>query len=185
MDDDERSEVNTVLRKAGLLLLGFCVVVALGTWLVVHALGLSDPGTSPPADAKPVQTLPSSALPQPSQQPTPHQATSHHDAKASHRAHHRHHAKAKRHGIRLHASPVSVQPMQRINLTGRYPGHDNVALQVQRKEGGAWGDFPTQASVEMGTFQTYVMSGHSGLNLFRVYDPGANRASNAVQVRIR
>src|SRR5689334_20370998 len=41
----------------------------------------------------------------------------------------------------LSAAPVIVDPMERINLTGQWPGHDNEGLLVQRFEGGKWADF--------------------------------------------
>lgn len=86
--------------------------------------------------------------------------------------------------ISLSASPVEVSPMERIYLSGTYPGGEGKSLQVQRREGG-WSDFPTSASVSGGTFSTYVMTGRSGANKFRVVDPSTGKKSNAVTVRVR
>jgi hypothetical protein len=82
-------------------------------------------------------------------------------------------------------TPLVAQPMERLNITGTYAGHDNASLQVQRLEGGVWADFPTQAQVNMGTFETYVETSHTGPNKFRVYDPGSDKASNVVTISIR
>lgn len=84
----------------------------------------------------------------------------------------------------LNASPLFVKPMERINLTGQWPGRDNVSLLVQRKEGGKWVDFGVQTQVDVGTFATYVLTGHTGDNEFRVYDPDSDTASNSVVVTI-
>lgn len=91
--------------------------------------------------------------------------------------------KQRRPAINLTVNPVRVSPMQRINLTGTYRGGDGATLQVQRFEGG-WRDFPTTASVTGRTFATYVMTGRSGRNRFRVVDEAAGKRSNAVAVRV-
>lgn len=86
-------------------------------------------------------------------------------------------------GINLSASPVEVAPMERIYLSGTYPGGEGATLQVQRFQGG-WTDFPSSTSVSGGTFSTYVMTGQSGLNKFRVVD-STGKTSNVVSVRVR
>lgn len=85
--------------------------------------------------------------------------------------------------ISLSASPLQVSSMERIYLTGTYPGGEGASLQVQRFEGG-WTDFPTSASVSGGTFSTYVMTGQSGVNRFRVVDAASGKQSNTVTVRV-
>lgn len=200
MDDDERRQaLNSVLLRGGLLLVGIAVAVALGTYLFVHALGLNQAAdSSRPVTAKPATPLPSTALPVPgSDSPSPspsdsgagqgdHRGGTGQDSggHASHRPSRKHHHQSA-HALQLSASPAVAAPMQRVNLTGRYPGQDSVALQVQRLENGTWSDFPVQASVTMGTFQTYVETGRSGVNRFRVYDPSSGRASNVVSVTIQ
>ena len=87
--------------------------------------------------------------------------------------------------ISLSASPVEVSRMERIYLTGTYPGGEGASLQVQRLSGTTWQDFPTSASVSGGTFSGYVMTGQSGLNKFRVIDSATGKKSNVVSVRVR
>ena len=84
----------------------------------------------------------------------------------------------------LNASPVFVKSMERINLTGQWPGHDNVSLLVQRLEDGEWVDFGVQVQVRVGTFETYVMTGREGDNKFRLLDPESGTTSNEVTVTI-
>ncbi len=91
-------------------------------------------------------------------------------------------AKASR-GLTLKASPRSVGVYERINLSGRYPGHDGTTLQVQRFESG-WTNFPTSASVRGGRYATYVETGVSGVNRFRVVDTTTGRASAPVTVEV-
>lgn len=86
--------------------------------------------------------------------------------------------------ISLSASPVEVRPMQQIYLSGTYPGGEGASLQVQRFEG-AWTDFPSSASVSGGTFTTYVMTGQTGPNKFRVVDSARGKKSNPVTVTVR
>jgi hypothetical protein len=87
--------------------------------------------------------------------------------------------------ISLSASPLEVAPMERIYLTGTYPGGEGASLQVQRKQGrGRWADFPVSTSVSGGSFSTYVLTGRSGVNRFRVLDKGNGKKSNPVSVRV-
>jgi hypothetical protein len=85
--------------------------------------------------------------------------------------------------ISLSASPVEVDRMERIYLTGTYPGGEGASLQVQRLQG-SWTDFPTSTSVSGGTFSTYVMTGQAGPNKFRVVDSASGKKSNPVTVRV-
>ena len=87
----------------------------------------------------------------------------------------------KRTAISLQASPQQVPANQRINLTGDYPRSDGASLQVQRFEG-SWVDFPVNASVRGGSFSTYVFTGRTGPNRFRVVDKASGRTSNPVRV---
>ncbi len=89
----------------------------------------------------------------------------------------------KRKAISLQASPQQVPANQRINLTGDYPRSDGASLQVQRFEG-SWVDFPVNASVRGGSFSTYVFTGRSGPNRFRVVDKASGRTSNPVRVTV-
>jgi len=87
--------------------------------------------------------------------------------------------------ISLSASPVEVSRMERIYLSGTYPRGEGASLQVQRFEGGGWTDFPTSASVSGGTFSSYVMTGQTGPNKFRVVDAATGKKSNPVTVTVR
>ncbi len=88
-------------------------------------------------------------------------------------------------GIRLTASPSQAGTYQRVNLTGTYRGAaPGTSLQVQRREGTSWVDFPTSATVSGGRFSTYIETGRPGPNRFRVFDGGAGKASNIVVVQI-
>ena len=87
----------------------------------------------------------------------------------------------KRAAISLQASPEQVPANERINLTGAYPRSEGASLQVQRFEG-QWVDFPVSASVRGGSFSTYVYTGRSGPNRFRVVDKASGRTSNPVRV---
>ena len=74
--------------------------------------------------------------------------------------------------------------MERVNFTGTYNGADNLQLEVQRFEDGKWKDFGVQATVRVGTFETYIMTGRTGENRFRVFDPETDEGSNVILVTI-
>lgn len=87
-------------------------------------------------------------------------------------------------GISLSTGQREVSAMERIDLTGVYPGGEGAILQVQRFEGGSWRDFPVTVSVSGATFATYVQTGQSGETRFRVKDTDTGRTSNPVSVRV-
>lgn len=183
--DDQRSEaVNEVIRKGVALLVGMAVVIAGGTWLLVHALGLNDAGEGKPAvTIQPASPLPTVALSVPGQASgAPSSGPSDGSSPASATASPSHRLKRP---LRLSATPLEVNAMERINLTGTYGNRDNVSLQVQRWENGTWADFPIEVTVSVGTFATYVQTSHVGVNRFRVFDPAANIASNVVRITVR
>ena len=86
--------------------------------------------------------------------------------------------------IKLFVAPQSVSPGERINFNGVYVDGEGVALQIQRKEGGTWVDFPVTATVRGGVFSTWILTSRTGESPFRVFDTTANRASNVVVVAI-
>ena len=86
--------------------------------------------------------------------------------------------------ITLQGYPNEVSGGERINLTGVYPAGEGATLQVQRFEGG-WNDFPVTASVSGGIYSTYVMSGRTGVQRFRMIDKATGKASNPVRITIR
>ena len=89
-------------------------------------------------------------------------------------------------GIALQAGQDQVGSMGRIDLTGTYATGEGAVLQVQRATGpgDTWVDFPVTATVSGGTFSTYVQTGRSGPNRFRVIDTDTDLASNEVTVTI-
>lgn len=180
MDEERSAQVRGALLKGLGVIVVIAVVIALGTTLLVHALGLNgDDSDSPVGSSSPgvpsASPLPSSALPQPSDSSSPSPTES---ATASP-------APGSDGDIVLEISPVIAKPMERVNLTGTYKGADNVSLQVQRYEDGAWGDFDAKTTVRVGTFATYIMTGRVGENRLRVYDPQAKRGSNVILVTIQ
>lgn len=86
--------------------------------------------------------------------------------------------------ITLFVAPQQVNPGQRINFNGVYPGGEGATLQVQRREGGSWIDFPVTASVRGGSFETWIQTSRTGKAKFRVFDSSANKGSNVVAVGI-
>jgi hypothetical protein len=173
---DRQQEITAVLVK----ILGVAVAIGLviggGAWLLVKTLGLDATQSSDgsPSQIQPVTPLPTTALPVPSVSvPSPTQSGLVTSTSSPGNG-----------ALYLSASPVFVKPMERINLTGQWPGHDNVGLMVQRFENGAWSDFGVQAQVDVGTFATYVMTGHTGDQRFRVYDPQSKTASNDVKITV-
>jgi hypothetical protein len=85
--------------------------------------------------------------------------------------------------ITLNASPDQAGTYERVSLTGTYRRGEGSTVQVQRQEGGAWVDFPTDAFVSDGTFSTYIETGQTGPNRFRVIDE-TGQTSNVVVVQI-
>jgi hypothetical protein len=174
-DEDDRSDqVRNALVKAVAVIAGIAVLIALGTVIVVRALGLDQGETAGPVGSGASESrkpLPTTALPVPgeeSQSPTDEPSE-----------------KPRGKGrIELSISPVSARPNERVNLTGTYRGADNVGLRVQRFEEGAWRDFGVDATVRVGTYETWVMTGRPGEHRFRVWDPAARRGSNVVLVTI-
>lgn len=86
--------------------------------------------------------------------------------------------------IQLQSVEDRVSPMGHIDLQGSYPGGEGAILQVQRFENGTWSDFNATCSVNGGTFSTWIMTGRSGVNRFRVIDTDTKAVSNAVQVTV-
>ncbi len=179
--ETERDRQERILAAA-LKVLGVAVAIGLtiglGTWVLVRSLDLDTTQviSSGPGQVDPRPELPSTALPDPSDEskpdaePSPTLTNTVPDGADSE--------------LYLNASPVFVSPMERINFTGQWPGRDATSLLVQRFEDGEWVDFGIQVQVRVGTFATYVMTGREGDNKFRVYDPNSDVSSNEVTVTI-
>lgn len=86
--------------------------------------------------------------------------------------------------ITLESGQTSVSPMEAIDLTGTYVGGDGAVLRVQKFESGAWADFPVTVPVNGESFSTFIQTGSSGENRFRVLDSDTGEASNEVRVLI-
>ena len=176
--DEEKRERQRQITAVVLKILGVAVSIGLaigiGAWVLVKAIGLdsTDAAGAGPGDIASIAPLPTTALPVPSDStsPSPNPGVVTTPPSGS---------------LYLSASPVLVKPMERINLTGQWPGHDNESVMVQRFEGGKWADFGVQARVNVGTFETYVMTGHSGEQKFRVVDPQTGAESNEVTVTVQ
>jgi len=169
--DERQQEVTSVVLKILGIAVAVGLVIGIGAWILVKAAGLDSTGTSGSgaANVQPVTPLPTTALPVPSASvPTTDLPT----------------VTPVSGDLNLTAAPVFVKPMERINLTGNWPGHDNQSLMVQRFEGGSWTDFGVQVNVNVGTFATYVMTGRAGDQKFRVLDPTTQTASNEVTVTV-
>ncbi|MEP6814279.1 MAG: hypothetical protein ABI873_01870 [Marmoricola sp.] len=181
MQDEQRRHLIEAVLKVIAVAVAVGLVIALGAFVMVKSLGFSD--NTPPAhsslpngSASP-SALPTVALGSPSATETSGTAGSSTPSPTN--------KPKKKPAIQMSATPISVQPMERINITGTWRAHDNVALQVQRKENGAWTDFAgVQAQVQVGTFTTYVMTSRAGANRFRVRDPASGKVSNAVAVTV-
>ncbi|MET0999730.1 MAG: hypothetical protein ABWX73_13515 [Marmoricola sp.] len=178
--DEERSaQVRGALLKALAAVVVIGVVIALGTTIVVRALGLDESDSPGPVGAGPterVEPLPTTAIPVPGEETEGAEPTEEPSDEPS--------DDAKKGDIQLSISPVIARPMERVNLTGTYKGADNLQLQVQRFEDGDWTDFGVAANVRVGTFETYVMTGRAGEQRFRMYDAEKQQGSNVVLVTI-
>jgi LysM repeat protein len=84
----------------------------------------------------------------------------------------------------LTISPTSASTYEHIDLTGTYDAPDGTALQVQRKENGSWVDFNATTSVSNHQFHTYIETGHTGVNIFRVADVFRGTSSQIATVTV-
>jgi hypothetical protein len=88
-------------------------------------------------------------------------------------------------GPTLKASPTQASTSEEVELTGRFPGLGaGVYLQVERKEGGVWTDFPVGMTTDAGgKYYTYIITGQTGPNLFRVTaETGESTPTVVVQI---
>jgi hypothetical protein len=178
-DDEERTEqVRGALFKALGVLVVVGVAIYLGTTVMVRALGLNDDSGAGPvgsASSSSSRPLPTKALPVPGESDSPTDEPT--DTAPP--------SKKPGGDIQLEISPLQAKPMERVNFTGSYQGADNVSLEVQRFEDGTWSNFGVQATVRVGTFTTYILTGHTGENRFRVFDPQTKKGSNVILVTIK
>ena len=155
---------------AGLVVAGV-VIGLLIAWLstsVLNAVGLDTSATTAP----PAQST--SAEPsQPSSSETP-PTTAPSSSATSPR------------GPTLTASPASVGTYDPITLRGRFPGlASGTSLQIERRENGSWVLFPVGlTSGAGGSFSTFIQTGHTGENEFRVSVPGSALSTPTVIVTV-
>lgn len=86
--------------------------------------------------------------------------------------------------ISLQAVDTTVSSGERIYFSGVYPGGEGAILWLQRWQDGAWADFPASVGVTNGTFSSYIFTGVSGLNRFRVIDRDDGTVSNEIRVTV-
>jgi hypothetical protein len=180
-EEDRSEEVRSALLKALAVVVVIGVVIALGTTIVVRALGLNEsdsPGPVGAAPESPTKALPTTALPDP-QKESEGAAPSEEPSESPSAS-----AAPGTGDIQLDISPVKVTPGERVNLTGTYQGADSLPLEVQRFEDGNWTNFGVQATVRVGTYATYVQTRKPGEQRFRMYDPATKEGSNVVLVTI-
>jgi len=181
LTDEERSaQVRSALFKALAVLAVIGALIFLGTTIMVHALGLNEGPTPGPVGSGsdgPTKALPSTALPVPDEKTEEPRDEPSESPSASP-------AKGKLGDIELNISPVRASPGERINFTGTYKGADNLQLEIQRFDSGKWTNFGVQATVRVGTFATYIETGRTGENRFRVFDPQTQEGSNVILVTI-
>jgi hypothetical protein len=85
----------------------------------------------------------------------------------------------------LNASPLQANTSEQVSLTGRFPGLGaGILLQVQRREGGVWTDFPvTMTTDHGGVYSTWIITGHTGANRFRIKsETGVSTPTVIVQI---
>lgn len=173
MSEDREDQVRGALVKGLVVLVAIAAAIGLGTLVTVRALGLDDGGGTPVGAPSAAGPLPTTALPNPSDEASPTTGPASETPSASPRT-----------ALRLDVSPTQVGPSERINMTGSYRGGDNVTLQIQRREQGTWTDFPVTVGVTAGTFQTWIQTSRTGEQTFRVFDPQGQVASNTVEVTV-
>ncbi|MFI5622350.1 hypothetical protein ACIA03_02690 [Nocardioides sp. NPDC051685] len=87
--------------------------------------------------------------------------------------------------ITLQAGTVAAKPMERIDLSGIYPGGEGAILRLERNDGQGWEDFGIpDVPVTGEQFSTVIQSGRVGKHEFRMKDIDTGTYSNPVSVTI-
>lgn len=87
--------------------------------------------------------------------------------------------------ITLQAGIVEAKPMERIDLTGIYPGGEGAILRLERNDGQGWEEFGIpDVPVTGEQFSTVIQSGRVGKHKFRMKDIDTGTYSNVVSVTI-
>ena len=184
MPEPERQQHPVIAGLVALVGVGLAIglLAGGGTLLATRVLGVGEETTATDSTArqsmylpKPVKTTPTD---QPSSQATLAPATEPTGPVLT--------TPSQDTGITLTAAQTQVAPMARIDLTGSYPTGEGAVLQVQRATGpgDSWVDFPVTVTVSAGQFSTYVQTGRSGPNRFRVIDTDTDKPSNEVSITV-
>jgi hypothetical protein len=186
--DDESSGTHQVLVGLAALVVisllvgGVVSVIALGAAKMsgIDSSAAGDPTVAPSLymptgipTTRPDSYVDPGDFPQPSETPSESESAPSEEPSPSERSR----------AITLQAFPSQVSPGERINLTGVYPAGEGAVLQVQRFENG-WSDFPVNANVSGGIYNTFILTSRTGKARFRVIDHALNRASNPVTVTV-
>ncbi|NYI79722.1 hypothetical protein [Nocardioides panzhihuensis] len=87
--------------------------------------------------------------------------------------------------ITLQTGVVVAKPMERIDITGIYPGGEGAILRLERDEGEGWEEFGIpDVSVTGEQFSTAIQTGRIGKHMFRMKDIDTGAYSNVVTVTI-
>ncbi|MGH3359036.1 MAG: hypothetical protein ACRDO7_09555 [Nocardioidaceae bacterium] len=85
----------------------------------------------------------------------------------------------------LHARPNPASPGAKITLSGTFRDLRGGTLQVQRREGGTWTDFPVTASVAPnGAYSTYIITSRTGTSPYRLLHEQSGRSTPPVRITI-
>jgi hypothetical protein len=174
---DEDSPWYVQLAVAAAVLVGVAVLIC--GLLAVFGFGAARLVGYPTSSTSTTKSLPTSPA---TESPTPQGHR--HSHRTSGGAHHRHSGTPAAHAITLTANPGQAARFEHISLSGSYLAPDGTTLQVQRRDASGWSSFPVTASVSGGNFSTYILTGHTGTNRFRVIDLRTKNTSNAVTVHI-
>ncbi|WP_328528619.1 hypothetical protein OG984_23645 [Nocardioides sp. NBC_00368] len=87
--------------------------------------------------------------------------------------------------ITLQVGTVQAKPMERIDISGIYPGGEGAILRLERNDGQGWEEFGIpDVPVTGEQFSTVIQSGRTGKHKFRMKDIDAGAFSNVVSVTI-
>ncbi len=185
-DDEDAPWARQLLVGLGVLVAVSLLIGAVISVVAVGAARVTGIGSGSGPAAEPTLYIPSgepTTRPSPYPAPTRRPSASPSPSPESSPSASPTHKKKPRKRISLQGFPNQVSPGQRINLTGVYKGGEGATLQVQRYQNG-WADFPVTASVSGGIFNTYVMTGRTGKNRFRMLDKASGRHSNPVSISV-
>ncbi|MBG6094359.1 hypothetical protein [Nocardioides luteus] len=87
--------------------------------------------------------------------------------------------------ITLQVGTVAAKPMERIDISGIYPGGEGAILRLERNDGKGWEEFGIpDVPVTGEQFSTVIQSGRTGKHEFRMKDVDTGTFSNVVSVTI-